>query len=474
MGVRSLGHRLNYVAVCRLLLSIYSMDVLEKLAEFAVRVSPADLPDRVRARTALILADTIGAIVGGAAEPEVQSLSRRLAGKGTVPLLGTNRRYTPGTAALLNGTAGTSLEMDEAHQYCKNHPAIHTIPAVLSAAVDQDPTGCDLLTAITIAYEVGARIGIATDLRPAMHTHGSWGTICAAVAVARLSNASAASMLDAINMAASLGLATSRRTMLEGGTVRNTFAGVSSQLGVLVGDLLASGYTGDQSGVIEVFGRVVSDTFDTDALIANLGERWEVERNYFKAHACCGYNHAAINALNRVRADTSDLDLKSIRSIDVETYALAVELSDPAPKNVLASKFSVPFALATTLWNGDAGVESFTSGTIANHDILDLAAKVRLKEDESMTASLPDRRPARVTLRLADGTSREAEVDMRENDAPRQPSTADLRQKYLSLTTRLWREDAAEAIWDSIMAIDSAPSTASLFAAMASATRQYE
>ena len=35
----------------------------------------------------------------------------------------------------------------------------------------------------------GARIGIASSLRPAMHPHGTWGTVGAAVAVARLAGA---------------------------------------------------------------------------------------------------------------------------------------------------------------------------------------------------------------------------------------------------------------------------------------------
>ena len=48
------------------------------LADFADFAAKADPGPEVRAKTALILADTIGAIVGGAAEPEVENLRSRL------------------------------------------------------------------------------------------------------------------------------------------------------------------------------------------------------------------------------------------------------------------------------------------------------------------------------------------------------------------------------------------------------------
>jgi len=50
-------------------------------------------------------------------------------------------------------------------------------------------------------------------------------------------------------------------------------------------------------------------------------------------------------------------------------------------------------------------------------------------------------------------------------------SEADVRNKYLSLTERLWNKDAALRVWDKIMALGSAKSLDEVFNEMARAAR---
>ena len=47
--------------------------------------------------------------------------------------------------------------------------------------------------------------------------------------------------------------------MLEGGTVRNTYAGFSNQLGLMAWELRASGFVGETDGVGTVYGTVIAD-----------------------------------------------------------------------------------------------------------------------------------------------------------------------------------------------------------------------
>ena len=93
-------------------------EALDQVAHFAATTASSDLPAPVIERTSLILADCIGAIVGGAAEPDMEALSSRQTEAGPALLIGTTRTLSAGTAALLNGTAGTTLEMDEGNQFC--------------------------------------------------------------------------------------------------------------------------------------------------------------------------------------------------------------------------------------------------------------------------------------------------------------------------------------------------------------------
>ncbi len=425
------------------------MDYLTEVAEFAARFPASELPADAVSRTRLILADSIGAIVGGAAEPEMEALSARQA-SGPALVIGTGLRVAPGAAALVNGTAGTWLEMDEGNQFCKGHPGMHTIPAALAFAESEGASGAELLAALTIGYEIGARLGIACTLRPSMHPHGTWGAVCAAVAVQRLAGADGARMREALNIAANLGLGTSRRTMLEGGTVRNAFTGVSGQMGLMTHDMLEAGFCGELDGVAHVFGHVLSERFDPTAMTDGLGERWEVCRNYFKMHSCCRYNHAALDALAGISSQTP-IDPAQIEAVDVESYALAAELDDARPRNVLAGKFSLPFAIATTLVHGSSGVSSFTADKIGDARILEIAARVAVREDPAMTARLPDRRPARVTVRLQGGQTLSAATETNRGDWADPYAPEEIRQKYLSLTARLWPEQAAISVWDTVM-----------------------
>lgn len=438
------------------------MNQLSALAEFVATAEPSkDVLDK----TALILADSVGAIVGGAAEPEVIALcgKQTTGSSGPAAIIGTGTFAATGAAAFVNGTAGTTLEMDEGNQFCKGHPAMHVIPAALAEAAHGGASGRALLTAIAVGYDAAARVGIATALRPSMHPHGTWGAIGAVAAVLRLRGASSVEIRNGMNIAANLGLTTSRRTMLEGGTVRNVFAGVSNQMGLLAADLVASGYSGDSNGVGHIFGAVASDSFDAEKLTDQLGQRWEVMRNYFKMHSCCRYNHAALDALAQLRHDTPGLTADNVAKVEVETYGLAVELDDPVPRNVLAAKFSVPFAMATALVQGSSGVSSFTQDKVEDQQTLDLAARVRVTEDPEMSAQLPDMRPARVTLHMRDGTTLQAETQTNRGDYADPYSVDEIRAKYQSLTARLWTRSQAEAAWDSIMTLDNAADLKALF-----------
>jgi 2-methylcitrate dehydratase PrpD len=443
---------------------------LGELAAFCAGLRPDAIPAAVTDHAALVLLDTVGVIAAGAQEPEIGRLADRLAalhGAGEAPLIGLGRRAAPAVAALVNGTAGTMLELDEGNQFCRGHPGIHVIPAALAAAQALGRSGRDLLAAIVLGYEVGARIGIAAKLRPSMHPHGTWGVVGAAVAVAWLNRASAAQMAETVNVASTLGLATSRRTMLEGGTVRNAFAGSANLTGLHAWAMVEAGLTGEADGLGTVFGTVIAEDWTPSAMVADLGTRWEIARNYFKRHACCRYNHAALDALERIVAEAGGIDPAAVEGVEIATYVWAAQLAGAEPHNMLAAKFSLPFAIATTLHHGAAGVAAFRDAARLDPAIRALARRVRVTEDPALTAALPARRPAVVTLSLRDGrrfTAR-AEVNRGDVEAPYGPDA--LRTKFRELCGPVWGEARSEALRGAIETIAEAPDTAALTAYLA-------
>ena len=435
----------------------------EKLAKFCAETTFSQLDFQVVERTKLIISDTIGAILGGIVEPEVREFLKFRAGQKSkdrkVKIIGLNKWAEQSDASLIHGIAGTTLEMDEGNQFAKGHPAIHVLPALVSVVqsrlLPQNISGQEFLNAFAIGYDVGARIGLASQLNPHMHPHGTWGVIGAASAIGVLLKFGHREHMQLMNISSSLTTASSRKTMLQGGTVRNVYAGLSNQMAHLAIDLIQSGFTGEVDGIGSIFGNVVSENLNDNLLLEKLGQRFEVMRNYFKLHACCRFNHAALDCLHDLMRDHQELsNIEQISFIDVESYNLAAELNDPRPQNMLAAKFSVPFALATTLVNKNSQVLSFASGALKNQKTMALSKKVSVKEISSMTEMLPEFRPAKVTIGMKSGKVFRHSVKTNKGDWQSPYSADELENKFHSLANRSLSQKKSKVLYDKLQNLE--------------------
>jgi 2-methylcitrate dehydratase PrpD len=427
-------------------------------SKFAAATRFADLPSGVVERAKLVMLDSLGAIIAGRAEPDMAMAAAQLARTANAGAAG-----SPFVNAFRDGTAGTMLEIDEGNQYARGHPAMHVVPAVLANARYRTVSGEQALLALALGYDIGARIGIASKLRVTMHPHGTWGTVGAAVAVAKLHDALPHDFAQVINVASSLGLATSRRTMLEGATVRNTYAGFSNMLGMMAWDLVCSGFTGEADGVGSVFGGIVADDWRPDDMTRELGTRWEIARNYFKRHAACRYNHGALDAMaDIVRQAGGRIDAADIASIDVDTYVWAAQLDHAAPANMLAAKFSMPFSIATFVVNGAATLDAFRDTARNDGATRSLAARVKVNEDPAMTAKLPGLRPARVRVTMTDGRSFTAEALTNKGDTEDPYSSAEVVEKFHDVAAPVLGRERASKIAHAALRLETAASLAGL------------
>ena len=419
------------------------------------------IPDHVRAHAGLILADTLGAILAGQAQPEVQAMAARYAAGG-VPLLGTRLAAPVPMAAFLTGFAGTAVELDEGNYPAGGHPAIHAVAPALAEAAARDASGEALLTAVIAGYEAGSRVGHAMRLRPAAHPHGTWGVIGAAAAVASLRGHDGARLQAALELAASLGLATSATASLRGGSVRNAYAGAAAQNGVLAVDLLEAGVTGEPGGIPVVFGEVIGSAFDMAAYAAGQG-RWFILESFLKRVSCCRETQGALEAVELLLAE-GRIDPGQVAAIEVATFASAALLAERAPVAPIAGRFSIPFTVATRILRGHAWIEAFSAEAIADPATRALAAKVTVTEDPSYTARLPGERLCRLTLRLADGSRRERVVCGTPGDPDRPLPEPALREKF-----RRSVEPTHGARWDAMWEMarhpDRLPRVSALFEA---------
>ena len=198
-------------------------DYLDRLAEFVTSTRWVDLDSSTIDAAKKVVLDTLGAILLGSRMKEnvtLAQLALDLIGQGRSTLIGHRGRVQPVFAALVNATAGVAQEMDEGNRLGGGHPSIHVTPGAIAVGEELGKSGKEVLESIIVGYEVTSRIGTGTRVRPEVHSHGTWGTIGAAAATARLLGFDQAQTLQTMNLAMSMSPANTWTPCLEGATIR--------------------------------------------------------------------------------------------------------------------------------------------------------------------------------------------------------------------------------------------------------------
>lgn len=432
---------------------------LDTLAQFICQTQLTDLDDLTLQHGRWVIADSLPVIGAGMQLPEMKAFADAhlaQAATGRAWVLGTGRRAAALDAGLLNGSAGCWLELDEGNQFAKGHPGIQVVPAALAVAQEIGASGGDLLLATILGYEVSSRINRAADMRLSIHPHGTYGVIGTAVAVGKLRGLSVSQMRELISMSATMGMATSRNTLLEGSTVRNIYSGHSAYMGQIAVQMALAGFKGEIDGVHSVYGGgVMSDSYDAENVMEGLGDEWLIAKGYFKLHPTGRYVHSAIDALEDAIAQAGGhIDSASIERIDVKGYKLAAMLNGKNITTSFGGRFSIPFALATILHHGKSGLASFDDAAVANTSVQALVQRVFVSEDPAYTAAYPGRQRCDVIIQVVGKPPIVGHCELTKGEKERPHTQIELRSKFMSLGTPFWGDATTRSLYDACMRID--------------------
>jgi 2-methylcitrate dehydratase PrpD len=423
-------------------------DYLDRLAAFVEGVAAERLSDTAVRAARLVLLDTLGAMVAGSAQPENRRLAQAMherRSRATATLVGHAGKADPLLATFVNATAGVALEVDEGSRLGGGHPAIHVIPGALAVAEDLGADGGRLLESIIAGYEVCSRLGGATTPRPNVHSHGTWGTIGTAVAVAKLAGLDAAGARSVINLAASMSPANTWTTALEGVTIRNAYPGRSGLEGILAVDLHRAGFTGLADAPSDVYGTILADRFEPERALDGLGGPLRIEQNYFKLYACCRYNHFALDALLAM-ARAERLEAAHVERVVVTTIPFGPRMAEPAPASMLGAKFSIPYAVAAALVLGRADVSAFVEPALSDPRIRALASRVEVRVDPKMSPRGTDYPTAMVEVMLKNGRRLSDSTTVVRGDFADPVPAAEVVAKFVALASGVLGADRAHAV----------------------------
>jgi 2-methylcitrate dehydratase PrpD len=433
------------------------MTVIATFARFAEDCAP---PDAARSAAADCILDWYGCAIAGSVEMPATGLRRALPSGGPARLLPDGAGADPRTAALINGTASHTVEVDDIFRSGLYHPGVVTVPAALAAGEAAGVSGAGLLRAVIAGYEVGNRIARAVNPAHYLHWHttatvGHFGAaVAASVALGLDAGRIAHAMANAATFAAGL-----RHAFSADGMSKPLHAGRAAEAGVLAALAAREGVTGimDMLEGERGFGVSMSGEVDWAAAVATLGTEWTVTTMTQKAHACCGHNFAAIDAVALLMREHG-FGADEIEAIDVGTYRAGVEIcGNPDPRSAAEGRFSLPWCAAAMARAGAVTPAAFSDAALADPATRSLAARVSVAVDDEAEARFPHARSAVVTIRLKSGQTHSHRRPTRKGDPDDPLSEAEVGAKFAALAAPVIGSDGAADLQRTLSQLEQLP-----------------
>lgn len=412
--------------------------------EFIHGLRYEDLPDAVVAQARRCLLDLIGTAAGGSTTDVAHIMRDHAAkhygaGEKGARLLLDGRRVSPIGAALAGAALIDSLDCHDGHVLTKGHVGVAVLPALLAfAEAEYLSDEREFVTCLVLGYEIATRAGIALHATACdYHTSGAWNALACAAIGARLLKLDAAQTRHALGIAEYYGPRSQMMRVIDHPTMLKDGSGWGAMAGVSAAYLAADGFTGAPAVTVEYP--------DAAEYWADLGTRWRILEQYFKAYPVCRWAQPAIEAALTLQR-THSIDAEQIATVQVHTFHEGTRLATRAPQSTDEAQYSLPFPVAAALVRGQVGAGEVTGAALNDRAILRLADDVELVEDAGYSRRFPAERWAHVTFVLHDGTEMTSAPAIARGNPENPLSDTEILEKYQLLAVPVLGTERAEAI----------------------------
>jgi 2-methylcitrate dehydratase PrpD len=161
-------------------------------------------------------------------------------------------------------------------------------------------------------------------------------------------------------------------------------------------------------------------------------------------HACCGHTHTTIDSALALRAQPGWTEGDASARVDV----LGIEIYGPGfdvvkemnPRSAYQAKFSLAYCAAVALLEGKVGLDQFASdrfcaGGVRDPVIASLLQRTRVSVAADLSAKYPAAWPARLRIRLVDGTVLTCAADYPRGNPENPVTTQELEAKFRLLAS---------------------------------------
>ena len=437
------------------------------LAEFCSGLSYEDLSPEVVDWAKYLCLDFAGVSLHGSTTESARTVVQAIESverPGPSVIIGTPKRALPEYAAMANGTAFHSLELDDIHNGASVHGGVIAYPTALAMADVGHLDGKDFIASLVAGYEVMMRLGMA--LKPAehykrgFHPTATCGAFGAAAVAARCLNLNAESTTAALGVAGSQA-AGNLEFLTDGTWTKRLHPGWASNSGIWAALLARAGFLAPSTVIEGRFGFLQGYSGDPDPelVLEGLGDEFQITQMGIKPHSCCRYSQGPIDCLLDLRRE-HDLQPDEVEKVTIGVLSAgfntiaAPEEEKRNPRSVVDMQFSMPFGGAVALLYGRASLAEHTIAVSQRPEVRSMMSRVHCVKDPALDALYPSQWPAWAEVATTDGRVLRGYTGYPKGDYQNALTWREMKDKFENLTTPVISRDRQEQIMAAIEALD--------------------
>ena len=439
--------------------------ISRQMAEFAVSLKFADLPDEVVNEVKRYMYDSIGCAYGGYHTKDlniIRDIYIDIGGKGDATVLGFGDKLPAVNATLINSLMVRALDFNDI--YWKDDPSHPSdiIPAAWAVGELVNANMKDVIVAIVLAYEFEQRLCLFAKpgVRERKWHHATLTQFVSPIVAGKLLGLTVDEMVHAIGISGchnhTIGCPTAGKLTM----MKNTVDPMAVQSGVFAALMAQKGFSGTEKvfegkeGFMDAFigwnakdeslkptdmeGRdgVSSWSWDIDALVGGLGDSYKIMECSMKAFPTEALTHTHLSCVLNAMIG-NNLEYSDVKEVKVTCFAQAYDiLFDPTkyrPESRETADHSLPYCMAVAMVDKKITTDSFSDEKLNDPRIYEVIDKIIGEPSQEFEKMFPAKQPSRVVVTTNDGRMFEEYLEYPKGD-PREPMTMDdLENKFNSL-----------------------------------------
>jgi len=392
------------------------MELEKKFVEYVVGAQFEDIPRQPISMIKDVILNAFGAIISGATVqgcPEAVKQCKEWGGKKEATILIHGGQVPAHNAAFANSFMARAVGVDEAMV-----PGLHTggssVPTGLAVAeLVGGCSGKDFLAALTVGTEISARLNSSTNYNGFDPT-GVCAIFASTAIAGRILGLSVEQMWNALGHAFNRSGGSFQGT-IDGSIAARVLQATASQGGIISAQLAKRGITGPRNfleGVYGYFHLYAGDQYDPEAIVGELGGRFELSKTFMKKYPSCGTTNPSLDAIFDLMEEKgiTPEELEEIRvTVTPSTYNLTGKPFEYGDNPRISAMYSIQYCVANALLRKSCKLRHFDEPMVREPEIMEIIKKIHVKPDPAL-----DKRNQLATemeVRMRDGTVYQKSVD---------------------------------------------------------------